>query len=363
MLELEQKYRFLFEKTHDAVFISTPEGKILDMNPAGVAMYGFDSIEEMRQISSARELYLIPEDRDTFTRALSERGYVQDMSLNMRKRGGAEIAILVTASAVRDEQGRITAYQGIMRDVTAQRQLEKELLQAQRLEAAGLLAKGAAHDFNNYLSQIIGYAELMMVNRNEPDPLYAKIKSIRTAGMKMADLLRQVVGFHRRKSLFPMKLRPSDIFSESFRALVRQIGPHIRVRIDLAPDLGSVYADPALLEQAIMNLVANAAEAMPEGGLLTIKGRNARPDRSERPETGPGDYVKLSVIDTGKGMDRETLRRAFEPFFTTKPEGSGLGLAVAHRVVKQHHGFIEASGEPGRGSRFDIYLPAAEEGD
>ena len=250
---------------------------------------------------------------------------------------------------------------------TAERKnLEEQLVQAQKLEAVGRLAGGIAHDFNNLLTAIIGYAQLALGRLQPDDPLRRRVEEIKKAGDRAASLTRQLLAFSRKQVMQPKVIDLNSVVAELERMLVRMIGEDIEMRTMLQPDLGNVKADPGQMEQVIMNLVLNARDAMPAGGKLTIETANGYLDETyaqQHVAVLPGAYVMLAVSDNGAGIDEETQQHIFEPFFTTKEvgKGTGLGLSTAYGIVKQSGGNIWVYSEPGKGTTFKIYLPRVDE--
>ena len=243
--------------------------------------------------------------------------------------------------------------------------LEEQLRQSQKLEAIGMLAGGIAHDFNNLLMVISGYSEMLLYKLEEEDPQYQLIEQIYRAGDRGAGLVRQLLAFSRRQILQPRVLDLNQLMGEMGKMLPRLIGENLELVTSYGREVGCVYADPGQIEQVVMNLAVNARDAMPDGGTITIG--TAAMELRERDialaeEARPGPYVKLSVKDTGVGMDAETQARIFEPFFTTKDvdRGTGLGLSTVYGIVKQSEGHIQVDSEPGRGTMFEIYLPQVE---
>lgn len=263
---------------------------------------------------------------------------------------------------VRNDADEVVHFACAKRDVTDQVKLEKELRQAQKMEAIGQLAGGVAHDFNNLLTVIISHSEMAQVDLPPDCPLTADLVAILDAGERAAVLTRQLLAFSKRQVLEPRVLDLNMVVENMTNMLRRVIGEDIQLRTALDPDLGRIEVDTGQMEQVLMNLTVNARDAMPRGGRLTLETTNVvlEPDQTgHRPEVEPGPYVMLAVTDTGQGMDAETRSRIFEPFFTTKEagKGTGLGLATVFGIVNQSSGHIEFSSEVDEGTTFKIYLP------
>ena len=254
-----------------------------------------------------------------------------------------------------------------VRDISERKQLEAQLLHAQKMEAVGRLAGGVAHDFNNILTVIMGHSELLMQNDSADDATRQGVREIGTAAERAASLTRQLLAFSRKQMLEPKVLCLNDVVARTSGMLQRLIGEDVDLEMRLDGD-GWVRVDPGQVEQVIMNLAVNARDAMPQGGKLTIETANVTLDQDyaqRRMEVTPGDYVMLAVTDTGEGMSKEVQARLFEPFFTTKPtgKGTGLGLATCHGIVKQSSGHIGVYSELGHGTTFKVYLPRVQQQD
>ena len=242
---------------------------------------------------------------------------------------------------------------------------ERRLEQAQRMEAVGRLAGGVAHDFNNLLTVIGSYSELAMRKLDDGHVVVRYVEQIRKASSTAASLTRQLLAFSRRQVLQPRVIAFNEVVEEISFMVQSLLGAAVELRIRLDPELGQIEADPAQLQQVLLNLIVNSKDAMPDGGLLSIETRNFELDAAyarQYPNARPGSYVRLSVADSGVGMDGATLARMYEPFFTTKPKGrgTGLGLPTVYGIVQQSGGFITAYSEVGRGTTFHIYMPRVD---
>jgi nitrogen-specific signal transduction histidine kinase len=242
------------------------------------------------------------------------------------------------------------------------KRLQEQLAQASKMEAVGQLAGGVAHDFNNLLTTILGYSEMILEQLAKDSPVRAEVEEISKAGARAASLTQQLLAFSRKQVIMPRPIDLNETVKEARNMLERLIGENIRLVLSLDPDPGRVKADPHQIDQVLLNLAVNARDAMPDGGVLTVATANVAVEKDHavaRSEIVPGNYVVLSVADTGIGMDKETRARIFEPFFSTKEfgKGTGLGLATVYGIAKQNGGTVLVDSEPGRGSVFRIYLP------
>ncbi len=277
---------------------------------------------------------------------------------------GKPTTFRVLSSPVKDENGEVTSVIEILEDITETRLLEAQLRQAQKMEAVGRLAGGVAHDFNNLLTIIGAHADFIESALPQGDRVLEDLDQIRRASDRATSLTRQLLAFSRRQPMRPTVLNLNSVLEEMGRMVTRVIGEDIRVEFRLTPALWPVEADQAQIEQVVMNLVVNARDAMPSGGRMVLETANVTVDEAQarrRPPMPPGRFVLLAVSDTGCGMDAETRGRVFEPFFTTKKEsGTGLGLSTVYGIVKQNRGFVWVDSDPGRGSEFQVYLPAVD---
>ena len=288
-------------------------------------------------------------------------------------KSGRERIITWHNTILKDEAGNIIGTLSSGNDITETKRaeeekekLESQLLHAQKMEAIGTLAGGIAHDFNNLLQAIHGYSDLLLLDKNKDEPGYRELQEIRSAGRRASELTQQLLTFSQKVE---SKLRPVDLnhdVKQVEKLLKRTIPKMIRIELHLADKLSTINADPAQMEQVMMNFGVNARDAMPEGGKLVIETENITLDEEYCKKhfgATPGDYVLLTISDTGHGMDKETLEHIFDPFYTTKEtgKGTGLGLAMVYGIVKSHNGYIMCYSEPGEGTAFKIYMPAIEQ--
>jgi len=359
--ESEEKYRTLFEETKDALFIATVGGEMLDLNPAGVELFGYSSREELEGVN-AGDLYVNPHDRERFQKRIADSGFVKDYEMILKRKDGRRINVLVTATVMVNERGEITAYRGIMRDITEKKQLEQQLFQAQKMESIGTLAGGIAHDFNNILGGILGYASFMKAKIDAGHPFQNYIDTIEKSAVRASELTAKLLAFARGGKYDVKPVDINRLVEETLQIMGSTLDKSIEIHVDPEPELATVEADAAQLQQILMNLCLNARDAMPAGGRLVIKTFPAVVDGKYFGRyfgAKAGRYVAVAVTDTGIGMAEETKQRIFEPFFTTKEKGkgTGLGLSMVYSVVKNHGGFVSVYSEPGIGSTFKVYLP------
>ncbi|MBE9529549.1 MAG: PAS domain S-box protein [Proteobacteria bacterium] len=361
----EEKYRALFEESNDVVFVTTPEGSVLDMNPAGLKLFGY-TIEEARRLDLATDLYNDPAVRAEFKAAVLKDGSVKNFELEVKTRSGTVRTGVMSANAVWDDDGNITKFRGIFHDMTERKRLENQLLHSQKMEAIGRLAGGIAHDFNNILTVTKTLADLATAQVEADDPMMKYLKPISESSDRATSLVQQLL-------LFSQNRPPSTTETDLNRAITSLLGmlehlisEDISITTNLETDLWKIEADNARLEQLITNLVVNASEAMSGGGSIEIRTWNTPETKKEccsMPEESKASkqHVCLEVTDTGVGMDSSVIEHIFEPFFTTdKARGTGMGLAVVYGIIKELGGCIDVKSSPGVGSTFKLCIPAIE---
>ncbi|MGV7928843.1 MAG: response regulator [Spirochaetota bacterium] len=359
----EERYRRFFEEDLTGDFIADGSGVIVTCNPAFARIFGFSSTDDA--IGTGFPL-LFPSvtDWESFIRSIRENRMLVYHERELRRADGSPLYIVTNTTGVFDG-GKLVEIRGYIFDETYRKRLEQQFLQAQKMEAVGRLAGGIAHDFNNLLTVINGYSEFILSQVPAGNPFIREIEEINRAGERAAHLTRQLLAFSRKQVMQPRVVDLNTIVANIESMLRRLIGEHIELKSDPAKDLWKIEVDPGQIEQVIMNLAVNARDAMPGGGKLLIETANCTvpfdsPGRS--PDMPPGDYVRLTVSDTGHGFNDEIRSHIFEPFFTTKApgEGTGLGLPTVYGIIAQSDGHIDVLSEPGKGSVFTIFLPRAE---
>lgn len=367
--QTERRLVTAIEQANEGVIITDTDGTIQYVNPGLELITGYGKDELVGQNprifkSGAHDRLFYKELWDTI-----KAGNIWKGRLTNRRKDGRVYYEDATISPVKDSWGKVMNFVAVKRDITEHLELSRQLLHAQKMEAIGTLAGGVAHDFNNILQVVLGYSELLLGEEGFSRRHRVDLQKMNQAAKRGADLVQRLLTFSRKSEI---KTQPLDLnrrIREIRKMLERIIPKMVDIQLILADDLATVDADPTQVDQVLMNLAVNARDAMPEGGTLIIETANTILDEEyarTHLESKPGHYVFLAVTDTGEGMDKETLEHIFEPFYTTKGvgEGTGLGLAMVHGIVRHHGGHIRCYSEPGQGTTFKIYLPAlsSEEG-
>lgn len=362
----EELFRGIFESAAAGVSLTEPGGRFVSCNPAFAAMLG-RSVEDVLKLTPFDITH--PDDWKLQQPLMAAVQAGQMDRYQIRKRylrpDGEPVWVELSFAAIRSSQGKYEFGLGVALNITEKHELEEQLRQSQKMEAIGQMAGGVAHDFNNLLTGILG--NLSLIKLSSSDPNAALLAAAEQAAVRAADLTSKLLGYARRNQLHFSLIRPAEAFDELLGLLRHALDPRIHLTVDVSANCGPILADPTLLNQALLNLCLNARDAMPKGGTLSLVAEpvELRPGDADRlhGEARVGSYVRLSVIDTGEGMTDEIKARIFEPFFTTKEvgKGTGLGLPMVQGIVKQHHGWITCQSQPQRGTRFDLYLPAAQE--
>jgi len=361
----EHRYRTLAEAAHDSIFIVNRNGEIEYANTVSVERFGIQSQEAI-----GRRLHDVfpPLTADQMWGQLSTvftTGTRQYFETRFDTPKG-DLWLGTWLVPMSGDTPDPHAVMGVARDITDQKRLEKQFVQAQKMEAIGQLTGGIAHDFNNLLTAILGYSELVLGRLGNDPALAADVEEIKKAGERASRLTRQLLTFSRKQAVIPQVLDLNDIVADLHKMLARVINEDIRLDIVAASQVGRIKVDPSQIEQLIVNLVVNARDAMPQGGTLRISTATVELDTEfarQHQGAAPGRYVCLTVQDTGSGMTADVLAHVFEPFFTTKPvgKGTGLGLATVYGIVKQNDGYITIDSAPGQGTTVTAYLPIVDD--
>ncbi len=363
----EQKFEAIFLASPLGIYIVEPVSqRIVEANPSFCAIVGIERAGLVGTSTIDSGIWDDPGQRDALVAELLAGRPVRSIEARLRTPAGERRTVLVSMDLLALDQADEPLMVVLVADVTERRSLEEQFRQAQKMEAIGVLAGGVAHDFNNLLSVIIGYSQLLEEDSSLDESGREAIEQIRRAGEQATSLTRQLLAFSRRQVMQLRVLDLSDVVRHIEPMVRRFIGEDIQVRVEVTGTPGQVRADRGQIEQVLMNLAANARDAMPTGGSLTIRVGNADVDAAyavQHPGLRSGAYVRLTVEDSGVGMSEPTRRRVFEPFFTTKPvgHGTGLGLATVYGIVKQSAGHIRVESAPGRGATFHIDLPRLDE--
>ena len=373
----EDKYRVLIENLPGVVFRGYSDCSVEFIDEKIEVLTGYD-VDEFNSRKMKWSDIVVKEDLETatkiFVQALkTDKSYVREYRI--KSKSGKPHWIQERGQIVCDNSGRIESIDGVFFNITDRKQAEKEksnlqaqLQQAQKMEAIGTLAGGIAHDFNNILQAISGYTEILLMGKEESDPDHAKLTIIEKAALRASDLTKRLLIFARKVEI---KLRPVDLndeITQVYKLLNRIIPKMVTIELQLSNNLKVINADPLQLEQIILNIGINARDAMPDGGKLIVETKNVILDElycKTHLGSTPGEYVLLTVSDTGHGMEKEILEHIFEPFFTTKEsgKGTGLGMAMVYSIVKSHGGYITCYSEPSQGTAFKIYFPVLKHGE
>jgi PAS domain S-box-containing protein len=371
----EDRYRSLFEASMDAVLLTMPDGRIVAANKEACRIFGFTE----QQFVRVRRERVVDASDPRLAAALRERDETGRFKgeLTLIRRDGTRFPAELSSAVFRNREG-VPYTSMVIRDLTERKQAETEkekmqqqLLQSQKLEAIGTLAGGVAHDFNNMLSVIIGNTELALLSIADSDPMRREMHDIYAAATRSAELTRQLLAFARKQTVSPIVMDLNKSVADMLKMLQRLIGEDIDLAWLPGHNVWPVRIDPSQMDQILTNLAVNARDAIQGVGKVTIETENAVIDAAycaNNLDAACGEFVVLSVSDSGCGMDRNTVQRIFEPFFTTKEpdKGTGLGLATVYGIVKQNNGFVNVYSEPGAGTTFKIYLPRfanAQQGD
>ena len=358
--ESERRFRTIFESAQDAIFLKDTSLKYTLVNPSMERLYDLKAGEFMGETDET----LFGSEKGAQSRTIEERvlqGEIVEEELKIERKGTKifhSIKVPLTGKT-----GKTSGICGFTRDITATKALEAQLLQAQKMEAIGTLAGGISHDFNNLLQAILGYSQMLLMEKTASSPETAKLREIEKAAQRATELTSQLLAFSRKVEIHPRPVNLNQVVRQVEKLLERTIPKMINIELRLTEPVLTVNADPGQVEQVLLNIGVNARDAMPDGGRLIIETANIGPDAALR-KLQLGDvadeYVRLSIADNGQGMSDEIREHIFEPFYTTKQpgKGTGLGLAMAYGIIHNHGGQILCESQAGKGTVFKIYLPA-----
>ena len=366
----EERYRELVENAVMGFYQIEKQGKYQMVNRRMAEIFGYASPQEfMEDIDNVSALYVHPDERSKILQQIDDKGSLEGVEVEFKKKTGENIWVKLNTRATSDKDGGVI-YEGTLEDITERKQMEEErkkledqLQQAYKMEAIGTLAGGIAHDFNNILTPIIVQSELALMDIDEKNPIRFNLQEVMKAGLRAKDLVKQILTFSRQSEQQPIPLRITPIIKEAIKLLRASLPTTIEIQLNLEKDEDTVIADPTQIHQVLMNLCTNAAHAMRDkGGNLNVSLNKVELDSeytSRYTELEPGPYTKLAVSDSGHGISPEVIDRIFDPFFTTKDrsEGTGMGLAVVHGIIKGYGGEITVESEPGKGATFNVFIP------
>jgi PAS domain S-box-containing protein len=367
----QEKFKAITNTIHIGIYRITaaPRLKFLEANPALLKMFGFDNRDEFFAMTLS-DLFQNPNDIKDLSMKMVRDGFVRSEELEFRKKNGDQMICSISAVAIKDERGEVKYYDGAIEDITERKKLEAQFQQAQKMEAIGKVAGGVAHDLNNILSGIVSYPELILMTLPPDSPLRENIDIIQKSGKRAAEIVQDLLTLARRGVSISEVVNVNKIVTEYINSpefeKLHSFHSSIEIVTDLESELLNVMGSPIHLSKTVMNLVSNAAEAMPDGGRIVVRTENMYLDQ---PVTGyddieEGDYVVLSISDSGIGMVVDEIGKIFEPFYTKKVmgrSGTGLGMTVVWGTVKDHNGYIHVESELEKGTTFKLYFPATRQ--
>jgi PAS domain S-box-containing protein len=338
------------------------DGKILNVNQRACDLHGFDK-DALTGVNI--RVFEAKGDKEQFEERVFRilNGESLIFETEHYRKDGNRVYLEVSSKAI--EIGGETYIHAFYRDITEKKHIQEQLMHSQKMESIGALAGGVAHNFNNILTAILGHAELLVEYSNLDDTSKERVRNIESSARKAGVMVSKLLGFARRDRSEVLPLDLHDVINDGVKLLEGVLDKRIGIKVDLCSNIPTIEGDPNQLEQVIMNLMVNAKDAMPNGGLITIKTGVVEVKRSVFDMPGyiqPGRYVLLTISDTGYGIPKEIIHRIFEPFFTTKErgKGTGLGLAMVYGTIKEHKGYITVESAVGKGSTFDVYLPISD---
>ncbi len=355
----EEKYRGIFENAVEGIFQVTVDGRFISANPAMARILGYDSPEELIQSVSdvARQHYVYPERRKEFVRLIWENGVVQGFEAEQYRKDGTKIWVSLNARPILNEDGEIAYIEGILMDITERTRTKQELLKVEKLQSIGALAGGIAHDFNNLLTAILGNISAVKPALGVDHRGFQRLTEAEKACLRAKGLTKQLLAFAKGGAPIKRTIPICEVLKDAAELALR--GANVRCEITAPDDIRPVEVDADQIGQVFSNLVINAQQAMPRGGVIEITASDVNISAHDGVGLPAGSYVRVDVKDRGPGIPEEHLSKVFDLYFTTKPKGSGLGLATAYAIINNHGGAISVDSKPGDGAVFHVYLPAS----
>jgi len=365
---MEEKYRYIYENAVQGIFQASPDGRLVSANPALARILGFDSPDELiRSVADiGKQLFVSEKQRQEYSGVMEAEGAVRDFEAQFYCKDGSAQWVSLDARVVCDKERKALCHEGIVESVAERKKLEAQVLQAQRMESIGALAGGVAHDFNNILTTVMGYCSLILMKAGPGARITTYVNQIMEAVDRASALTQNLLAFSRKQAMETKPVQVNEAIKVVEKLLRRIIGEDIELRTSLCPDRLVVAMGDGQIAQLLMNLATNARDAMPDGGVLSIKTEQVHlsGDFMTAYDGKEGAYASIEVSDTGNGMDERTKDQIFDPFFTTKEvgKGTGLGLSIVYGIVRQNKGYVNVASQPGRGTTFTAYFPLVDAG-
>ncbi|MBN1782811.1 response regulator [bacterium] len=360
---LAQRYHNLFERINIPLFYCTTDGNIQCANQSFLDLMEFNDVQEAFEINLFECIQFTQHRYASFRELVNRCGYFKNLEAKIFRQDGQSVSVLISILPLRNEARDVTGYEGMLWDITEKRDLEAQLIQAQKLGALGSLTGGIAHDFNNLIGGIMGCASMLLSEIPDSHPFYNDILTIMAASRRAADLTGQLLSFSRKHQYQINNVCTTALIHEVVNLLTRTLPKHIQIKTEIEDNIYQMRVDETQMEQALMNICINARDAMPNGGELFLEVQNIHLDNRAQAitktlESGP--YVLIRIHDTGSGMSKDIQKHIFEPFFTTKSvnQGSGLGLAIVADIIQKHKGCVSVQSNEGKGSVFELLIPA-----
>lgn len=363
--ESEAMFRGIFSAMENGYYRLSKKGKIILVNPAMVTMLGYTSENQLIGKNFTELGRIDTESRNRFFEILGQKGKISLFESEWVTHTHRVINIIENAHAVYDDKGILLHYEGTIQNITRMKELENQLRHSQKMEVIGILSSRITHEINGRLTTILGYADLCVLQLKPEEKLYKYAKTIQKSARIIADVVRQLLNLSRKSKNQPFEFDLNHHLKTWEEIIIQILGENIELKLELNPQPTNVYADPRQIEHVIINLVINARNSMPEGGMLTIETSHQIVGSGSKwkSEIPPGPYSSLTISDIGTGIPNHVIPHIFDPFFTTKDPsvGTGLGLSIVKDIIQENHGFISVNSKEGKGTTFHLLIPATRE--